>query len=186
MDKVRVRQAARDHLSTVRDIELVAGQRYGEYGLDGVADDEPASVEELARYADDGRAWVAVDDAGQPIGYILVDIIDGGGHIEQVSVVPACQGHGVGRALIEQAEYWAISKGLPVLTLTTSTCLPHGGHERSCRSAVTLSASTARRRWPNLTRSWPDEETCCSPTSCSVTTSVATSHREPAESSTTG
>ena len=93
--------------TTIRDIERASGQRYRDFGLDHVADDEPASVEVLASYADDGRAWVAVDDTDRPVGYILVDVIDGGGHIEQVSVAPEHQGHGVGRTLIEQVEGWA-------------------------------------------------------------------------------
>jgi ribosomal protein S18 acetylase RimI-like enzyme len=100
MSTVRIRPAVHEDLPTVRDIEWASGQRYRDYGLDHVADDEPAPLEVLARYADDGRAWVAVDDSDQPIGYILADIIDGGGHIEQVSVAPECQGRGVGRALI--------------------------------------------------------------------------------------
>jgi GNAT superfamily N-acetyltransferase len=78
----------------------------------------------LARYADDGRAWVGVDDFGQPIGCILVAIIDEGGHIEQVSVAPAYQGHGLGRALIEQVERWAMSMNLSALTLPTFGHIP--------------------------------------------------------------
>jgi hypothetical protein len=69
-------------------------------------------------------ARVVVDDSGHPIGYILVDIVDGGGHIEQVSVIPSHQGQGIGRALIEQVERWAISVNLSVLTLTTFGHIP--------------------------------------------------------------
>ena len=124
MDQVQVRPASRDDLSALRHIEWVSGQRYREYGLDLVADDEPASVEVLAEYADDGRSWVAVDGACRPIGYILVDIIDGGGHIEQVSVEPTHQGKGVGRTLIEQVKTWGKSSGLSGLTLTTFGHIP--------------------------------------------------------------
>jgi len=124
MATVRIRPAVHEDLPTLRDIEWASGQRYRDYGLDHVADDEPAPVEVLARYADDGRAWVAVDDSDQPIGYILADIIDGGGHIEQVSVAPDRQGHGVGRALIEQVQTWAISMDLSALTLTTFGHIP--------------------------------------------------------------
>jgi GNAT superfamily N-acetyltransferase len=124
MHQAQVRPAVREDLATLRDIEWAAGQRFREYGLDHVADEEPASVEVLARYADDGRAWVAVDESGHLMGYILVDIIDRGGHIEQVSVTPECQGQGVGRALIEQVEGWAISKSLAALTLTTFGQVP--------------------------------------------------------------
>jgi hypothetical protein len=92
MPTVRIRPAVHEDLPTLRDIEWASGQRYRDYGLDHVADDEPAPLEVLARCADDGRAWVAVDNSDQPIGYILVDIIDGGGHIEQVSVAPRLPG----------------------------------------------------------------------------------------------
>jgi GNAT superfamily N-acetyltransferase len=124
MRKLVVRPAVGDDLPVLRDIEWASGQRYREYGLDHVADDEPASVEELSRYASEGRAWVAVGNADQPIGYILVDVIDGVGHIEQVSVAPDWQGQGVGRALIEHAEAWAVSRGVPALTLTTFGHIP--------------------------------------------------------------
>jgi GNAT superfamily N-acetyltransferase len=120
----RVRVAVERDLITIRDIEWAAGQRYRGFGLEQVADDEPASVEVLAGYANAGRAWVAVDDTDRPIGYILVDIIDHGCHIEQVSVEPAHQGRGVGRALIEEVQGWATAKGLGALTLTTFGHLP--------------------------------------------------------------
>jgi GNAT superfamily N-acetyltransferase len=124
VDEVRIRPAARGDLATLRDIESASGQRFREYGLEDVADNEPASLEVLAGYADDGRAWVAVDEAGHPIGFVLVDMLDGGGHIEQVSVAPAHQGRGVGRGLIEHVEGWAVSNGLGALTLTTFTHIP--------------------------------------------------------------
>ena len=88
MGKVLVRPAAREDLSALREIERAAIQPFRDDGLDHVADREPPSVEVLASYADDNRAWVAVDDSGQPIGYILVDVIDAGGHIEVVRVAP--------------------------------------------------------------------------------------------------
>jgi GNAT superfamily N-acetyltransferase len=124
VDEVRIRRAVRGDLTTLRDIEWTSGQRFREYGLDDVADNEPASLELLAEYADDGRAWVAVDGAGHPIGFVLVDMVDGGGHIEQVSVASAHQGRGVGRGLIEQVEGWAVSNGLAALTLTTFSHIP--------------------------------------------------------------
>ncbi|MGH9105136.1 MAG: GNAT family N-acetyltransferase [Acidimicrobiales bacterium] len=100
-DLVRVARAA--DLPALREIERESGQRYREFGLDEVADDEPASIEVLAGYADGGRAWVAVDAHGVPLGYVLVDEVDGAAHIDQVSVTPAHQGRGLGRALIVRA-----------------------------------------------------------------------------------
>jgi predicted N-acetyltransferase YhbS len=93
---VQVRLAVQEDLATLREIERASELQYRDYGLDNIAGDEPASVEVLARYADHGRSWVAVEDSCEPIGYILVDVIDRAGHIELVSVTPAHQGQGVG------------------------------------------------------------------------------------------
>lgn len=78
----------------------------------------------LADYASDGRAWVAEDADGTPVGYILVRAVDGAAHIEQVSVMPDHQGRGLGRALVERAAQWAGSHDMEALTLTTFGHIP--------------------------------------------------------------
>jgi GNAT superfamily N-acetyltransferase len=108
----------------LREIERLAGARFRDVGLSHVADDEPASVDALARYAEDGRSWVAVDHMDVPIGYVLVGVVDGCAHIEQVSVRPDRQGSGVGRALLERVRTWATDRGLSSITLTTFTDVP--------------------------------------------------------------
>jgi GNAT superfamily N-acetyltransferase len=110
--------------SMLREIERLAGARFRDVGLSHVADDEPASVDALACYAEAGRSWVAVDDMDVPIGYVLVDVVDGCAHIEQVSVRPDHQGSGVGRALVERVRTWAVDGGLSAITLTTFTAVP--------------------------------------------------------------
>lgn len=124
MPGARIRPAARGDLVVLREIEVAAGERFREHGLDHVADDEPFSVEVLAVYAAGGRAWVAVDDSDRPVGYVLVDVVDGCGHIEQVTVVPHRQGQGIGRALVERARAWAAARGLPAVTLRTFAHIP--------------------------------------------------------------
>lgn len=120
----RIRPARTDEGSALREIERLAGVRFREVGLPAVADDEPASIETLARYADHGRSWVAVDASDVPIGYALVDVVDGCAHIEQVSVRPDHQGSGVGRALLDHVRRWATDHALPAVTLTTFTDVP--------------------------------------------------------------
>ena len=119
-----VRVVRDEDLPLLREIERVSGQRFREFGLDQVADDEPASIEELADYAAGGRAWVAADAEGAPVGYILVDAVDGATHIEQVSVTPDHQGRGLGRALVERAAQWAAGQNMTALTLTTFSHIP--------------------------------------------------------------
>ncbi len=108
----------------LQSIERRAGQQFRQVGLDNVADDEPTSVELLTEYAVDGRSWVAVDDADHPIGYVLVDDVDSNAHVEQISVDPAHQGVGVGRALIDRVRVWAERTERPAITLTTFVDVP--------------------------------------------------------------
>ncbi len=119
-----VRAGSAEDGVAIREIERRAGERYRDVGLPEVAEQEPPSIEVLARYAIDGRSWVALDDAGDGIGYVLVDIVDANAHIEQVSVRPDRQGAGVGRALIECVRTWATEMGIAALTLTTFTDVP--------------------------------------------------------------
>jgi GNAT superfamily N-acetyltransferase len=119
-----VRPARPEEGLTLREIERLAGERFRDVGLPEIADDEPIAIEVLAHYAVDGRSWVAVDSLDVPIGYVLVDIVDGCAHIEQVSVQPDHQGAGVGRALLESVASWATGLGLSAVTLTTFRDVP--------------------------------------------------------------
>jgi GNAT superfamily N-acetyltransferase len=124
---VSIRAARADDLPSLVEIERAAGETFRSLGLDLVADDDPGSVEELAPYADAGRAFVWVDDHDRPVGYLILDLVDGAAHVEQVSVHPAHARQGIGRALIERAASWAGARGLRALTLTTYVDVPWNG-----------------------------------------------------------
>ncbi len=55
---------------------------------------------------------------------MLVDLVDGCAHVEQLTVHPEEQGAGVGRALLEQVREWAVDTGRPAITLTTFRDVP--------------------------------------------------------------
>ena len=95
--------------------------------MDLVADDDPGSAQELMPYVDDARAFVAVDAAAVPVGYLLLDVVDGAAHIEQVSIDPEHARRGIGRALLERAAEWAAENTLKALTLTTYVEVPWNG-----------------------------------------------------------
>jgi GNAT superfamily N-acetyltransferase len=121
---IRIRAARSDDGPALREIERRAGERFRDLGLGNIAEDEPASVETLSEYADAGRSWVAADGDGRPVGYVLVDDVDGNAHIEQVSVLPDQQDRGVGRALLDRVRAWAREGGRTAMTLTTFTDVP--------------------------------------------------------------
>ena len=121
-------RASRPHeLPLLVDIERAAGESFRALGMDAVADDVPRSIEQLAPYSEDNGAFVAVDGTVRPLGYLLLDVVDGAANVEQVSVHPEHAGRGIGRALIERAETWARDRGLRALTLTTYVDVPWNG-----------------------------------------------------------
>lgn len=123
---VGIRAATRADIERLRAIERAAGEMFRPLGMDDVADDEPPSAVELAVFVDAGRAW-ACDVAGEVIGYALAAVVDGNGHVEQVSVHPDHHGHGHGRALIEHVVRWAAARGSAAVTLTTFVDVPWNG-----------------------------------------------------------
>jgi GNAT superfamily N-acetyltransferase len=124
---VLIRAAHRDDLALLVEIERAAGERFRSLGMDLVADDDPGSVAELVPYAESGRAFVSVGDDDRPVGYLLLDVVDGAAHVEQISVHPDFARQGIGRTLIERAATWARGHGLDALTLTTYIEVPWNG-----------------------------------------------------------
>lgn len=116
---VLTRLARVGDVERLREIERAAGAVFRDVGMADIADDEPPSVEVLEGYVGDGRAWVVADAAEVAVAYLLVDVVDGAGHVEQVSVHPRHAGHRWGQALIEQTATWAEERGYAALTLTT-------------------------------------------------------------------
>ena len=124
MSLMRIRAAGESDLAIMQDIERAAGGWFREIGMPEIAEDEPLSLEELARYRRDGRAWVAVDDGDVPVAYLIADIVDGCMHIEQVSVHPRAARRGIGGMLLEHAAGCAVAGGIGALTLTTFAEVP--------------------------------------------------------------
>ena len=111
----------------MRAIEREAGRRFADVGLAEVAAHEPMAAEELAGYAAGGRCWVALDEGGAVTGYVVVEVVDGCAHVEQLSVLPRQQGRGHGRRLVDEVERWAAEQGFAALTLTTYADVPWNG-----------------------------------------------------------
>jgi GNAT superfamily N-acetyltransferase len=58
------------------------------------------------------------------VAYLVAHPLDGGLHVEQVSVHPRAARRGLGRLLIDHAAGVAAAEGLAALTLTTFTEVP--------------------------------------------------------------
>lgn len=120
-----MRLARMDELELLREIESAADQAFRTIGMDLVAESDPAPLASLQDYQHAGRAFVHTEDAGLPVAFLLLGLLDGSAHIEQVSVHPTYARQGRGRDLIDAAEAWAeAEKGLHSLTLTTYANVP--------------------------------------------------------------
>lgn len=122
--ELRIRRAEWDDLASLPALQLAAGEAFRGIGMTDVADNPPQAAEELAVYQRAGRAWVGVDSADTPMGFVVVDLLDGCAHIEQVSVHPTVRGRALGRRLIDHVASWAAGMGLPALTLSTFRAVP--------------------------------------------------------------
>jgi GNAT superfamily N-acetyltransferase len=121
---VAVRAPLRDELPLLQAIGAAAGQRFAEVGLASVAEDPPHELSALERWRSAGRAWVTTDRDGHPVGFAVVDLVDGTAHLEEISVLPAENGRGHGSALLRAVEAWARGRGYPAVTLTTFRDVP--------------------------------------------------------------
>jgi GNAT superfamily N-acetyltransferase len=124
MSPVHIRAAGESDLAVMQDIERAAGSWFREIGMPEIAEDEPLPLGELARYRQDNRAWVAVDDSDVPAAYLIAGLVDDCMHIEQVSVHPRAARCGIGRMLLEHAAACAAAEGIGALTLTTFAEVP--------------------------------------------------------------
>ncbi|WP_280340488.1 GNAT family N-acetyltransferase [Nocardia neocaledoniensis] len=122
-----IRPAREDDIERLREIECLAGAPFAEIGMVAVAEDEPPAAETLREYLVAERAWVWPDETDRPIGYLVLGLVDGQPHIDQVSVDPAHSGQRVGKRLIDHAVHWAKARGLHEITLTTFTQVPWNG-----------------------------------------------------------
>ncbi len=121
---VSIRLAGPGELPLLQALETAGGELFRQIGMTDIADHAPPPLHVLRTYQRAGRAWVAADADNQPVGYILLKVIDGAAHIEQVTVHPDHQRQGLGRALIEAANHWAAEQSLPALTLSTFREVP--------------------------------------------------------------
>jgi GNAT superfamily N-acetyltransferase len=109
---------ARD-VAALPAIERLAAVLFGGLGAASAVPSETTPLEKLAAAQAAGRIWVARTPQGEPIGFALVEIVDGEPHLGEMDVLPAHGRRGVGRALLEAVCDQAVEGGHRSVTLTT-------------------------------------------------------------------
>lgn len=124
---IEIRQAVHGDIASMHRLELDAGQMFHEVGMPTIADADPLPDAVLVSHVDDETAWMAVDADGVAVAYAIASIVDGEGHLDQVSVSTAVAGQRIGRRLIDQVCAWARTRDLDAVTLTTFVDVPFNG-----------------------------------------------------------
>lgn len=124
---MKIRLAKRDDCKHLPTIEKRAGMIFRTVEMDDIADGDPTSETEYAAICKNGLLWVAADEMDAPGAFLAGKILDGCAYIHEVSVDPAHQGKGLGKALIEAFCDWAAGRGYPIVTLSTFRSVPWNG-----------------------------------------------------------
>jgi GNAT superfamily N-acetyltransferase len=126
-----IRLATVDDIEDMARIELDAGQMFTELEDDipgmAIVGSHAADTEELAEHIVSATAWTAVDAGEGVVGYALALVVDGEGHLHQLSVQRSASRRGIGKALISEVIAWTIRSGYAALTLTTFRDVPWNG-----------------------------------------------------------
>src|SRR6266581_3183620 len=108
---VSIRSVRPGDVGRLQAIQLAAGDAFRDVGMSSVAESPPLPAESLSGYREAGRAWVAVDDHDDPVGFVVADVLDGAVHIEQVSVHPAHARQRIGAMLLDHVAGWGTRPG---------------------------------------------------------------------------
>ena len=81
-----IRVAQMPELATLQDIERAATHMFADFGMPELLGYEPAPLQVMAARQQAGRLWVFAGQGGEPIAYLMADLVDGCLHIEQVTV----------------------------------------------------------------------------------------------------
>ncbi|HVC71977.1 MAG TPA: GNAT family N-acetyltransferase [Acidimicrobiales bacterium] len=129
-----IRSPQASEIARLGEIERDGDRRYRGYGGVPEGFDDTAPPAQLERARTDGRLWVGerlwpgeADGShphGELVAFALVEPVDGGAHLEQLSVLQALQGRGIGGRLIETVCAWASGQALPAVTLCTFSDVP--------------------------------------------------------------
>jgi GNAT superfamily N-acetyltransferase len=119
-----VRRARPQDLGRLQAIQLAAENSVREVNLPAAGGALLVPAQAQAGYQQSRRAWVAVDEHDEPVGFLLADMVDECVYIDQVTVHPAYTGRKIGPMLLAHVDSWAARHNLAALTLIAFRGVP--------------------------------------------------------------
>ncbi|WP_420008025.1 GNAT family N-acetyltransferase [Xanthomonas sacchari] len=120
----RMRLARAQELARLQEIERRAGALLQGHAAQAVFAAHALDAEALLAGLVREQLWVALDEDGQCVGYLLGGRLDEGFHVQQMDVDPRFGRRGHGRALLRHARAAAMEAGFRCMLLTTLRDVP--------------------------------------------------------------
>ena len=120
----KVRLAERRDLHFLPKIELAASKRYFPFGVGDSVINMTFPLELLEQRQYEGQLWVAADRRDRPVGFATSSVLDGIGHLDELSVLPKHGRQGLGGELVSRVCDWARFTSMHSVTLSTFEEIP--------------------------------------------------------------
>lgn len=93
------------------DVAAMVGVINAAFAVEMFFEGTRTDPERLTQAMTEGEFFVAEGEGGRIIGCVYVEREGNRGYFGMLSVMPAFQRRGIGRALVEAAEHWALAQG---------------------------------------------------------------------------
>jgi GNAT superfamily N-acetyltransferase len=123
-DPISIRLAHMDDVESLSEIEARAGALFREIGMSEIAAGETLPRKDLAAGVIERRLWVAEAGGGELAGFALVIQLDGGPHLEEISVHPRFGRRGLGARILEAVVGELADRGHRRVSLSTFLHVP--------------------------------------------------------------
>lgn len=112
------------HLRDIPGLEQAAASVFPEADLPLALRFLVTDCDIVAEAQQEGRLWMAVDEAGRSVGFALAEVLDGEAWLDEVDVHPRHARRGIGTQLVNTVIGWAESREFSSLSLITFRHLP--------------------------------------------------------------
>jgi GNAT superfamily N-acetyltransferase len=123
-DTYTIALAEASHLAAIPVIEQAAAATFAMTDLPLHLRYRVTDAEALREAQAAKRLWVALGEAGDPVGFALAENADGQAYLSEIDVHPHHARRGLGTRLVSAVVDWATSKGYDSVLLVTFRHLP--------------------------------------------------------------
>ncbi len=121
---IEIRLASYEDVPSLPAIEKAACDLFLQYEFTAVLPLVLTPLKDFYRAQKCDLLWVAVHEEGFPVGFALVEMLDGMAHLEELDVHPGYGRRGIGTGLVKRVCEWAKSGGVTAVRLTTFRDIP--------------------------------------------------------------